>query len=116
VDAGWQILAIAPDKPSNLKPTVDKNSLGFQVFSDPEAEAITGFGLAWQYSEEMREQYKGYGIDLEDASGQKHHILPVPAVYLMDTDGKVLFQYVNPDYKVRIPADVVLAAALSIGK
>ena len=84
--------------------------------SDSEARAISAFGLAWQYDEKFREQYNGYGIDLHGASGKDHNILPVPAVYLLDTDGKVLFQYVNPDYKVRIPAEVVLSAAQSIGQ
>ena len=114
IEAGWQIIGVAPDKPENLKPTVDKNSLGFRVLSDQRAEAIKGFGVAWQYGSEMEEQYKNYGIDLKNASGEQHSILPVPAVYLMDTDGKVLFQYVNPDYTVRIPAEVVRAAALAL--
>jgi len=34
----------------------------------------------------------------------------VPSVFLLDTDGKVLFHYVNPDYKVRINGDLLLAA------
>ncbi len=57
-----------------------------------------------------------YHIDIEDASGEKHRWLPVPSVFLLDTDGKVLFHYVNPDYKVRIDGDVLLAAARAYAK
>jgi peroxiredoxin len=57
------------------------------------------------------ERYKGYGIDLEGASGETHHLLPVPAVYIVDKKGKILFEYVNPDHRVRIDAQTVLAAA-----
>lgn len=84
------------------------------MLSDSKAEAIRNFGLAWQVGEKMREQYKGYGIDLEGASGEEHHILPVPAVYLIGPDGKVLFSYVNPDYKVRLEPQILLAAARAL--
>lgn len=58
----------------------------------------------------MVEQYKGYGINLEEAAGEAHHLLPVPAVFVI-TEGIIRFQYANPDYKVRLQPDVLLAAA-----
>ncbi len=75
---------------------------------------MKGFGIAWRTPEEMREQYKGYGIDLAKASGEEHGLLPVPAIFLVDTDGRVLFSYVNPDYKVRLEPAILLAAAQSL--
>ena len=50
-------------------------------------------------------------MDIEEASGEKHHILPVPTIYLIDTSGVIQFQYSNPNYKVRLHPDVLLAAA-----
>ena len=58
-----------------------------------------------------REQYEGFGIDLEKASGENHGQLPVPSVFVLDQDGVIQFHYVNPDYRVRIDPDVILAAA-----
>lgn len=43
-------------------------------------------------------------------------MLPVPGVFLIDAAGRVSFSYVNPDYRVRIPAAVVLAAARASAK
>ena len=57
------------------------------------------------------ERYKGYHIDLEESSGEKHHQLPVPSAFVVGTDGVIRFTYVNPDYKVRVDPDVLLAAA-----
>lgn len=37
--------------------------------------------------------------------------LPVPAVFLVNTDGIIQFQYVNPNYNVRLKKEVILAAA-----
>jgi hypothetical protein len=36
--------------------------------------------------------------------------LPVPSVFLY-VDGEMTFQYVHPNYKVRAPGEVILAAA-----
>ncbi len=38
-------------------------------------------------------------------------LLPVPAVFLVNTDGIIQFQYVNPNYTVRLKKEVILAAA-----
>ncbi|MGA9575264.1 MAG: hypothetical protein WBS20_15095, partial [Lysobacterales bacterium] len=53
----------------------------------------------------------GYGIDLEKASGENHHVLPAPATFIIGTDGVINFAYINPNYKVRLHPDVLLAAA-----
>ena len=37
--------------------------------------------------------------------------LPVPAVYLVDDEGSVLFHYVNPNYRIRLVTELLLAAA-----
>jgi peroxiredoxin len=50
-------------------------------------------------------------MDIQKGSGQKHHILPVPAAFIIGTDGLIKFEYINPNYKMRIKADVLLAAA-----
>lgn len=38
-------------------------------------------------------------------------VISVPAVFLVGPDGRVRFQYVNPDYKVRLDPHVLIAAA-----
>jgi peroxiredoxin len=37
--------------------------------------------------------------------------LPAPATFLIGSDGIIRFEYTNPDYKVRLHPDVLLAAA-----
>jgi len=40
--------------------------------------------------------------------------LPVPAVFAIDRQGEIQFAHTNADYKVRLPADELLAAAHEI--
>jgi peroxiredoxin len=90
---------------------VESHNLTYTVLSDSTTEAAQAFGLAFQVDAETFKKFKGYGIDLEDASGEDHHILPVPAVFLVGTDGVILFDYINPDYRVRIDPETLLEAA-----
>lgn len=108
---GYQILAISPDRPEKLGESVEKHKLTYTLLSDHSMKAAQSFGIAFRVDDATLEKYKGYGIDLEAASGQKHHLLPVPAVFIVGTDSIVKFVYVNPDYKVRLEPAVLLAAA-----
>ncbi len=108
---GYQILAISPDQPEKLKATLAENELGYTLLSDSPMDATKAFGLAFKVDKETVERYKSLGIDLEGDSGYDHHLLPAPAVYIVNTDGKVRFNYVNPNYKERIDGDVLLTAA-----
>ncbi len=113
-EMGYQILAISPDRPEKLRETLDKSALSYTLLSDSAMEAAQGFGVAFKVEDETVEKYKTYGIDLDDSSGEDHHLLPVPAVFILGTDGTIQFQYVNPNYKMRLDADVLLAAAHSL--
>lgn len=111
VDMGYQILAVSPDRPEMLKESVSKHDLQYTLLSDSPMNLTKAFGLAFKVDESTVKRYKGMGIDLEKNSGYDHHLLPVPAVYLINPDGLITFQYVNPDYKTRINGDVLLTAA-----
>ncbi|MBO6587301.1 MAG: AhpC/TSA family protein [Gracilimonas sp.] len=110
-EIGYQILAISPDRPEKLRATLNENELGYTLLSDSPMNATKAFGLAFKVDPETVERYKSVGIDLEGDSGYDHHLLPAPAVYIVNTDGIVRFNYVNPNYKERIDGDVLLTAA-----
>jgi peroxiredoxin len=108
---GFDIWFISIDKPEALYASLEQPDIGYQVLSDAKLEATRAFGLAFRVPAELVEQYQGWGIDLEGASGETHHVLPAPSTYLIGADGVIRFQYTNPDYTVRLHPDVLLAAA-----
>lgn len=108
---GYQIIAISVDRFEKLPPTIENQQLNYTLLADDQARATTAFGLAYKVNDEMFERLKGFGMNLEEASGQKHRILPVPAAFIVGTDSVIKFSYVNPNYKLRVKADVLLAAA-----
>lgn len=114
-DAGFQLLAISTDQPSKLREKPENGALGYQLLSDSRMIAAKAFGIAFQVPDELVAKYKsGFGIDLEAASGQTHHLLPHPAVYVVDQKGVIRFAHVNEDYKVRLEPEKVLEAARAV--
>jgi peroxiredoxin len=112
---GFQIIAISPDQPSIAKGHNSKSKHKYLTLSDSKLEVAKQFGIVFKVSDSLFKKYKNkYGIDLEANSGEKHHLLPVPSVFLIDTDGKVKFSYVNIDYKVRLDSKVLISAIKSL--
>lgn len=113
---GYQMIAISPDRPEELSKTLDKNDLTYTLLSDSKAEALKAFGIGFRLDDVTYLKYKAYGIDLETASGDKSRALPVPTVYIVDGQGVLQFGYSHPDYTIRIPGPVILAAARAIAE
>ena len=108
---GFDVWFISMDQPSVLVDSLDEPDIGYTLFSDSQLSATRAFGLAFRVNDETVERYQGYGIDLEEASGENHHVLPVPATFIIGDDGVINFAYANPGYQVRLHPDVLLAAA-----
>ena len=113
---GYQLIAISPDRPEELSRTLTKDKLDYTLLSDAKADALRAFGIGYRVDEATIKKYQGYGIDLEKASGETHHALPVPSVFIVDADGTLQFSYSHPDYRVRVPGTVVMAAAKAIAE
>jgi peroxiredoxin len=111
IDLGYQLLAISIDKPEKLKESIDKNQLNYTLLSDSKAEASIAFGLAFKVSDDYNKMLLGYNMNIEQAAGEKHHILPVPGVFIIDENSIIQFEYVNPNYKVRLNEQILLKAA-----
>ena len=105
------MVAISPDRPERMVKSLEVDGLGYQLYSDSRLEAASAFGIAFQLDPETVKRYRGFGIDLEDASGERHHGLPVPSVFLVEAGGTIRWVYSNADYKVRPDNERLLAAA-----
>ncbi len=107
---GYRIVAISPDRPEELKKSIEKNKITYTLLSDSKSQAADAFGLSFEVDKGTLDKYKGYGIDLEKSSGEKHHKLPHPAVFVVDRDLKIKFSHHDPNYKVRLKNEDILKA------
>lgn len=114
VKLGYQVLAISPDQPEALRVSIDKGGYTYQLLSDSDMVLTRAFGLAFRVDDPTVEKYRGFGIDLDKASGRNHHLLPVPAVYIVDTKGVIRFAHWDADYKKRLEPEVLLDTARKV--
>jgi len=108
---GYQVLAISPDKPQNLKESLAKHHINYTLLSDRSTEITRKFGLAYQVNKETLMKMQDRGISLDSSTGTNLHLLPVPAAYVVDQKGVIHFVYYNLDIKVRVNPDDLLNAA-----
>lgn len=115
IDLGYQIIGISPDSPEMLASIEKDGDLNYTLYSDSGLAVTEGFGIDFNLSKATLLKYKGYGINLSKSSGGLNKDrLPVPAVFIVTPDNKVAFSYVNPNFKDRIPGELLLAAAKAI--
>jgi len=105
---------VSADSPEKLREKRETEGLEYTLLSDASQAAARAFGLAWQLDDAEVARLRGFGIDIEAASGHDHHQLPVPAVFLVDPARVVRFRSFDPDYKVRLGADRLLAEARAL--
>jgi peroxiredoxin len=107
---GYQVLFLSTDRPEILYSSL-KEKVNYHLLSDSGLDAARAFGIAYRLDDATFAKMKSFGVDLEAAQGQSLHQLPVPSVFIVDRTGIVRFRYFNPDFRVRLDAASVLAAA-----
>ena len=60
------------------------------------------FGIAFDLAEERRPIYTRFGHALPDKNGDDRWVLPIPATYVIDRDGRVALAFVDVDYRNRL--------------
>ncbi len=113
---GVQLIAISMDQPSKLRETMQKDKLDYTLLSDSDAKAVKAFGISYKVDDATLEAMKTHNVDLDAATGNSNHILPDPAVFVVNTKGVIGFVHVNPDFKVRLEPSKVLEAAKAAKK
>lgn len=111
---GFRLVAISADRPEKLVDSRKKHDLSYTLLSDHEMNASRAFGIAFQVDRPSAAENGTKLSDLEEASGETHHLLPVPSVFLIESSGVIRFVHSDPDYRERLPNDALLEAARKV--
>jgi peroxiredoxin len=111
---GVALVAISPQTVQQSFFMADQHKLRFPVLSDPGNRVARQFGLVYRVPDYQQAVYRRVFINLPFTNGDESWELPVPATYILNRNGSVLFSSVNADYTERPePAEILsqLAAA-----
>lgn len=110
VDLGYQTVAISPDYYTNLKSTKSTNKVkNTLLLSDYEGRFIKKIGLAFKTPNMVKNFAMSKGV-----KGEVSEVIPVPSVMIVNQKQEILFEYINPNYKQRIKAEMLLAVLKTI--
>ncbi|TGX49595.1 AhpC/TSA family protein [Sphingomonas gei] len=98
---GASLVAISPQTRANSRKSQRDNKLDFPILSDPGAAVAAQFGLRFAVPDDLIEVYRQFGNDLSAINDDTAWVLPMPARYVIGTDGVIAYAEVNPDYTRR---------------
>lgn len=107
-EAGGSLVAISPQTVKQSFFMADQHGLNFPLLSDPGNRVARQFGLVYRVPPEQETIYRRAFLNLPLANGDESWELPIPAAYLVQRDGTVVFAYANEDYAERVEPGEIL--------
>ena len=107
---GGQVAAIMPDREHFTAGLKAESEAPFPILTDFDNGYALSLNLAFWVGEEMQELMTRAGWDVSRSQGSNTWLLPVPATFVVGTDGEVKARFVDPDYRKRMTIEDLLAA------
>jgi peroxiredoxin len=106
VAANASIVAISPQTEKQAFFMHDQHKLTFPLLVDAHNALARQFGLVYKVPEEQQKLYRSTFVNLPFINGRDAHEndsweLPIPATYIVDRDGSILFASADEDYTER---------------
>ncbi|MEP6711088.1 MAG: peroxiredoxin-like family protein, partial [Ferruginibacter sp.] len=106
---GATLVAITPEKSENISKTIEKTKATYPILFDDGLKIMKSYDVAFAVDEKTIEKYKGYGIDFTNANGAANGAnLPVPAVYVINKDGTIVYRHFDKNYTKRASVAEIL--------
>jgi peroxiredoxin len=99
--AGASLIAISPQTEKQAYFMHDQHKLAFPLLVDAHNAVARQFGLVYRVPEEQQNIYRRTFVNLPFVNGDDSWELPIPAAYVIDRDGTILFAGVDEDYRER---------------
>lgn len=108
--AGARLIGMAPETPDHALETANRHDIGIEILSDAGNAVSEKLGLVFNLAEELRPIYLGAGLDIPAYNGDDTFSLPVPATYIVGSDGIIQADFVNADYTQRMEPEEIVKA------
>ncbi len=100
--AGADIVFVTPQSLAGIQDWEQKNTFHFSILRDEGHRIGEAFGVVYTFPDNLRDLYEhAFAKDIpliNEAEGWK---LPVPACFVIDTEGIIRFAEANPNYRIR---------------
>jgi len=108
--AGASLVAITPEIEVFTSELRENAHASFPVLSDIDNGYALMLNLAFYVGDEKQRYMKAAGWDIGPFQGNESWTLPIPATFVVGTDGLVKARFIDPDYRKRMEIDDLLDA------
>jgi len=105
---GAYVIGVTPETSENINKTIDKTHASFSIIQDNGYKIMKAYQVNYVVDDVMLGKLKNFGVDLEKNNGNTDHVLPVPATYVIDRSGKIIFVHFDKDFTKRAPVSELI--------
>jgi peroxiredoxin len=99
---GGQLVAITPDTQEFTIEWKSESDAHFPILTDIDNGYALSLNLIFWVGEEMKRMIAEAGYNVAQSQGNDSWFMPVPATFVVGTDGIIQARYVDPDYRKRM--------------
>ncbi len=99
--AGASLVAISPQTIQQSFFMADQHKLRFPLLSDTGNQVARQFGLVYRVPDDQQAIFRRAFVNLPLANGDSSWELPIPATFIVDRDGTILYASADEDYTHR---------------
>jgi len=113
--ANAQLIAVSPELPDSALTWKEKEELVFAVLSDLGNKVGHEYGIVYRIPDGISAGYVAGGRnDLTEYNGDDSLELPLAVTYVIDTDGTIVYSFVDADYRNRAETGEVVAVVTEL--
>ncbi len=110
LDRNATVIAVSPETPESADEIIQKSGATFHVVHDEGYRIMCAYGTAFVEPEGRRRRLKLVGYNVDKANGNTEGILPVPATFIIGTDGRIKALHFEENHKERMSVKAILEA------
>ncbi len=101
-DKGAIVIAVSPEKPEYLDKMAEKSGASFTLLFDEDYKISDAYDVTFKPESKQLFVYNTIlGAHLKETHSDESQRLPIPATYIINQDGIIVWRQFDPDYKNR---------------
>ena len=110
-DLGARVIAISPEKPEYLDKMAEKTNATFTLLYDEGYKIADAYDVTFKPTGMQLFTYNTLlGGNLKKTHSDESQRLPIPATYIVNQEGKIIWKQFDPDYKKRASVSDIIKA------
>jgi len=107
--AGARVLAITPERQSTAQVMQEKTGATFTILPDPTGEIMKNYEVMFNVTDAYEQRIiNALEVDLAIFNNQEEANLPVPATFIINQKGIIVYRHFDLDYHIRASVKDIL--------